>query len=241
MVSFILSQQKLFFWTLEIIVLSLPVLFFVVYVSHLQGQQFAIDEGNIQKRIDEMDKISKSERNLKFWRGYVAMTIARTVFGAGMLYAYFQIYVFKMEMPDRYVCDRVPCQELTTCYIGNFPTSEPLEELQMLIGVLFFKNIRLNQIFRSAKTKNVCHLDYGYNKCCDQSSQFFRFSIGSSSILYSTVILTLIGDFLWETVQTYLMYRPRTTGLVRFDCTDLHNAEFLISAAPRWVIFKNKT
>ena len=118
MESFMLSQQKLFFWTLEIIVLSLPVLFFVVYVSHLQGQQFAIDEGNIQKRIDEMDKISKSERNLKFWRGYVAMTLARTVFGAGMLYAYFQIYVFQMEMPDRYVCDRVPCQELTTCYIG---------------------------------------------------------------------------------------------------------------------------
>jgi len=115
----ILSHEKLFFWTLEIIVLSLPVLFFVVYVSHLQGQQFAIDEGNIQKRIDEMDKISKSERNLKFWRGYVAMTIARTVFGAGMLYAYFQIYVFKMEMPDRYVCDRVPCQELTTCYIDR--------------------------------------------------------------------------------------------------------------------------
>ena len=113
-----LNQQKLFFWTLEIIVLSLPVLFFVVYVSHLQGQQFAIDEGNIQKRIDETDKISKSDGNLKFWRGYVAMTLSRTVLGAGMLYAYFQIYVFQMEMPDRYVCDRAPCQELTTCYIG---------------------------------------------------------------------------------------------------------------------------
>lgn len=47
------------------------------------------------------------------------MSVCRTLLGGLMLLAYFQIYIFKMEMPESYVCDRAPCQQLTTCYIGK--------------------------------------------------------------------------------------------------------------------------
>ena len=47
------------------------------------------------------------------------MTVCRTLLAGLMLLAYFQIYIFKMEVPESYVCDRAPCQQLTACYIGN--------------------------------------------------------------------------------------------------------------------------
>ena len=44
----------------------------------------------------------------------------RLLVGLGMLAAYFHIYIFTLEMPDRYICDRAPCTGLTTCYVGKF-------------------------------------------------------------------------------------------------------------------------
>ena len=43
----------------------------------------------------------------------------RLLVGLGMLAAYFHIYIFTLEMPDRYICDRAPCTGLTTCYVGK--------------------------------------------------------------------------------------------------------------------------
>ena len=46
----------------------------------------------------------------------------RLLVGLGMLAAYFHIYIFTLEMPDRYICDRAPCTGLTTCYVGKLKT-----------------------------------------------------------------------------------------------------------------------
>ena len=45
-----------FFWTLEIIALSLPTLFFIVYISHKQNQGFAIDEDHCKDNIEVAQK-----------------------------------------------------------------------------------------------------------------------------------------------------------------------------------------
>ena len=45
-----------FFWTLEIIALSLPTLFFIVYISHKQNQGFAIDEDHCKDNIEVAKK-----------------------------------------------------------------------------------------------------------------------------------------------------------------------------------------
>ena len=45
-----------FFWTLEIIALSLPTLFFIVYISHKQNQGFAIDEDHCKDNIEVAHK-----------------------------------------------------------------------------------------------------------------------------------------------------------------------------------------
>ena len=55
-----------FFWTLEIIALSLPTLFFIVYISHKQNQGFAIDEDHCKDNIEvaQKDRFSKQRRHL---------------------------------------------------------------------------------------------------------------------------------------------------------------------------------
>ena len=39
-----MNRLKVFFWTLEVIVLSIPVIFFMVFVHHVQGKHFALQE-----------------------------------------------------------------------------------------------------------------------------------------------------------------------------------------------------
>ena len=39
-----MNRLKVFFWTLEVIVLSIPVIFFIVFVHHVQGKHFALQE-----------------------------------------------------------------------------------------------------------------------------------------------------------------------------------------------------
>ena len=130
-----------FFWTLEIIALSLPTLFFIVYISHKQNQGFAIDEDHCkdnievakkgrfqklcQKQIVELNLIdtayenAKKDNTKKFWNVYMLYASVRLLVGLGMLAAYFHICIFTLEMPDRYICDRAPCTGLTTCYVSK--------------------------------------------------------------------------------------------------------------------------
>ena len=129
-----------FFWTLEIIALSLPTLFFIVYISHKQNQNFAIDEDHCKDNIEVAEKETFSgtllfitfrnsqslrilkrfkDNTKKFWNVYMLYASVRLLVGLGMLVAYFHIYIFNLEMPDRYICDRAPCTGLTTCYIGK--------------------------------------------------------------------------------------------------------------------------
>ena len=104
---------------MEVIVLSIPVICFIVFVHHVQGKHFAVKENDELMTKELMTNSEEEGVKLKFWRAYVVMNITRAMIGSIMLYAYFHIYVFQMYMPQAYVCDRSPCQYLTTCYIGK--------------------------------------------------------------------------------------------------------------------------
>merc|ERR1711931_415054 len=100
------------FWQLEIIVIALPMIIFTTYVSHVQGQQLRVlDKKQCKEAL--MENHVEEENEIKFYKAYILMNVCRTLFGGLMLLAYFQIYIFKMEVPESYVCDRAPCQQLT--------------------------------------------------------------------------------------------------------------------------------
>ena len=41
-----MSRKKVFFWTLEVIFLSIPVICFIVFVRHVQEKHFAVKKND---------------------------------------------------------------------------------------------------------------------------------------------------------------------------------------------------
>ena len=70
--------------------------------------------------VDASYENAWKDNTKKFWNVYMLYASVRLLVGLGMLAAYFHIYIFTLEMPDRYICDRAPCTGLTTCYVGKF-------------------------------------------------------------------------------------------------------------------------
>ena len=54
----------------------------------------------------------------KLLLAYGTMVIFRILIEVAFVYLYFHIYPFTLLMPEKYLCDRRPCNNVVACYIG---------------------------------------------------------------------------------------------------------------------------
>lgn len=83
----------------------------------------------------------------KLFLGYFLMVLSRSAIEIVYLWAYFQVYIFDLIMPKRYICDEAPCLHTTVCFVAR-PNEKTWVLHVMFILALFTLSCSLIELFR---------------------------------------------------------------------------------------------
>ncbi|MBN3319927.1 CXG1 protein, partial [Atractosteus spatula] len=119
------------FWVFQIVLVSTPSIFYIVYVLHKIAKDEKLESARAQAAVQGGQEASSRCEEDKVLLIYIVHVVLRSLMEIGFLVG--QYYLYGFEVPHLFRCETYPCPNRTDCFVSR--ATEKTIFLNFMFGV----------------------------------------------------------------------------------------------------------
>uniref|UniRef100_A0A3P8SGR0 Uncharacterized protein n=1 Tax=Amphiprion percula TaxID=161767 RepID=A0A3P8SGR0_AMPPE len=104
------------FWVFQIVLVSTPSIFYIIYVLHIGVDEETTLESQLEEQVTEVGK-DPTQLSSQVLLIYIIHVLLRSIMEVIFLIG--QYYLFGFEVPHLFRCDTYPCPNRTDCFVSR--------------------------------------------------------------------------------------------------------------------------